>query len=295
MRYFILLGVLLTYSAAYAGSQEIGFFTSGERECRIENRNRRCQKDEGLMAGDIVRVPINKKHDGLPIRFMDFAQLEPIVPGKYRVVYRPPAKKNVLVSLALNFLGYTRDRSRRWTAIAATRGAPYQPRCQRPAESATLLPGQPVAFSWCGRAAQRIVIRDPDRKVVFAQPVRGLSSVVLKPDELPLQPGVAYSWDVIGSPLARKGEVRLLDPESTAVVRQAFQDLDKRKDLQKNEKVFAKASFVQVMTESYPDEVGLKWLSYQLLEELDEDALSQEERGMVRYLERKSDIRPCGT
>lgn len=296
MRYLILLGMLLSCTAAYADSDEVGFFLMEERECSIENRNRQCLQGEGLFEGDTIKLSLSRKPGELPIRWISqYARLEPIVPGQYQVVYRPPAKKSVLVSLALDFLGFTRERSRRWTAIAATRGAPYQPRSQRPAESATLMPGQPVRFSWCGRTAQRIVVKDPEMKVVFARPVRGLSSVLLNPDELPLRRYVAYTWDVIGSRSAQKRALRMLAPESVAVVRAAFLELEEKEDLEESEKVIAKASFVQVMTETYPEEVGLNWLSDQLLEELDEDALSKEESGMVRYLKRKNRIRPCGS
>jgi hypothetical protein len=296
MRYLIVLGMLLGSTAAYADSNEVGFFFTEDRECSIENRNRQCLQDEGVFEGDLISLPLAMRPDDLPIRWISrFARLEPVVPGKYKVVYRPPAKKSVLVSLALDMLGFTRDRSRRWTAIAATRGAPYQQRCQRPAEAATLLPGQPVNFSWCGRGAQRLLIKDDAGKIVFARPVRSLSSTLLNPDELPLQSGVTYTWDVIGSRSSKKTELTMLAPESAAVVRAAFLELDEREDLEVNEKVIGKASFVQFMTEAYPKEVGLNWLSHQLLEELDEDALPEETRGMVRYLKRRTGIRPCGS
>lgn len=295
MRHLVLLAVLLSSSAAYAGSGEVGFFTADEAGCLIENRNVRCAQDEGLVEGDMLKVPLTKKPEELRIRFISkYAQLAPVVPGKFKVTYHAPKKKNVLVALAMDFLGFNRDRSRRWTYVAATRGAPYQPRCQRPAEHATLLPGQPVTFSWCRRNAQRIVVRDPDMKVVFARPVRGLQSVQLAPEELSLRPGVTYSWDVVASPPSTNRDVKMLDAESAAVVRAAFEELEEKKDLEENEKLIAKASFVQHLTERYPEEVGLTWLSYQLLEELDEDALTDEERGMVRYLKRKSGVRPCG-
>lgn len=296
MRHLILLAVLLMSSLAYANSEEVGFFTADERDCSIENRGKACARDEGLLEGDLVKViPTTKKPEELRIRWISkFAQLEPVFPGKFKVAYHPPKKKNVLVSLALDFLGFNKERSRRWRIVAATRGAPYQPRCQRPAEQASLLPGQPVTFSWCGRTAERILLRDPAMKIVYARPVRGMQSVRLNPDELFLQPGVTYSWDVVGSHSAAERKVIMLDAESTATVRGAFAELEQNEDLQQNEKVIAKASFVQHITESYPEEVNLTWLSYELLEELDEELLSNEERGMVRYLKRKSGIRPCG-
>ena len=54
-----------------------------------------------------------------------------------------------------------------------------------------------------------------------------------------------------------------------------------------------KAAFVQFLSESYPDDVALNWLCYELTDTLEQKSVLNDEKLMIRYLKERSGIRPC--
>ena len=287
---FILLAAVA--GNIYAQELEVGVFLRKEKNCTVisDGITRACTDGQGLFSGDMVKTP--RKKESLKIQWISKSALleSTQLPGQYRVIFHSPREKKGLLGAALDILGFARESSKA-TAIAATRDAAKARSFVMPGQEATLLAGSPATFSWCGGSGEKLVIRDDHGTVVFERRIKGLSSLRITPEEAGIGPGADYFWAVTGTGLVGL-KLRLLDSETSGVIAQEFAAIGTNEKLAENDKVLARAAFVQYLSDSFPGEVSLGWLCHQLVD-LQKEKFTPEQKKVAEYLEERSGMSLC--
>lgn len=287
------LGMAVLLAApAFGGHAEVGVFLQKEAKCSViqDGETISCEKSLGLISGDVIVT--SRPPNRLKIQWLSKdVKLVKSSPDHYQVLFESPKEKRGLVRMALDIFGFAHDSSR-VQASAVTRGGTIKTSVQLPGDFATLLPGKPTTFAWCDDKAERFLIRDKDGRIIFERSVDGVRSLALSPEEAGIKSGATYTGEVAGG-VTSGNKVRLLDQETVNILNEGFATIDADGKLLEAEKVLAKASFALFLSDSYPEEVSLGWLAYDLIARKKETLTSQD-RKTAGYLKDKSGIRRCG-
>lgn len=135
----------------------------------------------------------------------------------------------------------------------------------QPGFDVTLLSGQKVTFSWYDPTNKNFLIKDDKGKKVLEKKIIGLTSIELNLNDLKLQRGKHYFWSVDGDPQVCK--MTLLDEKTEKEILSTLDEIDS-KDHSENERLFEKVTYLQFISDTYPDQIDLYWLSTQWLLEL---------------------------
>ena len=198
------------------------------------------------------------------------------------VTFEPPENKMGLVQNAKEMIGFMKTKHR--VAVGATRGTFYEIRLFHPGNHATVMPGQKITFVSEGSYGKYLVFKDSSGKEVFARDLKGVSSIQLTPEEIGLKPHEVYTWSISGARKVRPLTIRLLSGELSQLIGADLKEID-REELSDAGKIIKKATYLQFMSDAYPKELDLYWLSYQLLEEIkDRSTLKEDDRILIQEL-----------
>ena len=129
-----------------------------------------------------------------------------------------------------------------------------------------------------------IVFKDSSGKEVYKQDLKGSSLIQLTPEEIGIKPLEVYTWSLSGAKRGKPFTLRLLSDNIFQQITVDLKEIDEEK-LSEVEKAIQKATYLQFMSDSYPKEIDLYWLSYQLLEESkDKGPLKDEDKILVQEL-----------
>lgn len=271
---------------------EVGIFLSSLPTCEIRSAgiSRPCRKDAVISSGDVITT--NQDPSSLPIQWIAsrLVRLEPLANRQYRVVFTPPLETRGVLSMLADLMGFAR-RAGRVTNVAVTRSS-SESQLMLPGDGATLLPGQPVTFSWCAIGVKKILITTEAgvKHKELAVP-EGQRSLTLLPEELGLAPKVTYRWKPLGASSDESGRIRLLDSETAKGITEALRLIDKDLGTQADN-ILKKAAFLQFVSENYSNEYSLGWLQYSLVSKLPSQ-IADGDRGAVKYLKNESGVSYC--
>ncbi len=160
------------------------------------------------------------------------------------------------------------------------------PALPQPGNYATLIPGLETEFG-C-RSGTHIRFTDDKGEEVYERELQEESSVNISPEEIGMKPGVIYIWSVVG--VVRENiplYARLLADDVNLQITADLKRID-TETISSVEKAFKKAAYLQFVSDVFPHEIGLYWLSYRMLSEgrllLEKMKLSKEttEQGETR-------------
>lgn len=288
----LIMGLAMISAApAFAGREVVGVFLKYENNCSVihEGQPNRCDQGTSLVPGDIIIT--SGRLESFKIQWIrSRPSTEKVAGNGYRVV-NEVREKNGLVDLVPDILVEFNRKASHVVNTEVTRGG--EKTMQLPGNNASILfADRPITFSWCGATARRLVVKELGGKEIFEQSVKGKSSLELTPEMMGLKRDNSYTWEVEGGNSSGEN-LRFLDDESAKVVKEAFNKIDEKQGLKDNDKVIAKASFVQFMSESYPEEIFLNWMCYQLIDK-QESKLLKNEQEVAEYLKFRSNLNRCG-
>jgi hypothetical protein len=144
------------------------------------------------------------------------------------------------------------------------------------------LPRRPVVFSWGNTSGKSLVIVDETGKEIFRRAVINQAAVTLEPESMKLRPGSLYRWYVDG---AGDGAFKLLNREKAAQVETglaavAADAVSARKNI-----LIQQAAYLQLLSDMYPEQFDLYWLSYRLIQEMKDK--TKEDQDTAKYLEQR--------
>ena len=189
-----------------------------------------------------------------------------------------------------DLLGFAR-KARRVTNVAVTRSG-SESQLMLPGDGATLLPGQPVTFSWCAVGIKKISITtEAGLKVKELVVPGGQRSLTVQPEELGLATKVVYRWKPLGASSDESGRIRLLESEAARGITDALRLIDNDQGAP-SDKILKKAAFLQFISENYAGDYALGWLQYSIVSELPLQ-LSNDDRGVIEHLKMESGVNYC--
>ena len=274
----IALLVLPVYTA-YA-ENPIGILLEGyEKSCTVHRKGFdgtedkiKCEYKMELFEGDIiVKSPtieaIDIKWESEPYtgpKILSDTSLE--------VVYNPPEDKKGIRSLIkpfLTFIGLWE--SPHIDDIAASRGTPDETQefedkdiIPRPGYFSTVLPGHPTTFAWGKEGGEAIVFCDSNGNTIFQRNLHGQEKVELTPEEIGMKPFETYRWSVEGIGSYRLHRITLLRDEITQQIIDDLKEIENQ-DIEENGKRIQKSAYLQLMSDMFPDEISLYWMSYDIV------------------------------
>ena len=184
--------------------------------------------------------------------------------GAYIISYNPPSG---ISSVAHNVIDYA---SSFWSSVesvvtGASRGSDDELNLNpQPGFDVTLMTSQTVRFAWDG-SAKTFAIKNEAGKKIFETAVSGKNFLEIIPSNAKLKAGQKYAWGLDENTNAYKFTV--LDAQTEKEILDELANLD-AENISAQERALKKATYVQLISDLYPDTVDLYWLSAQWLSEI---------------------------
>ena len=152
-----------------------------------------------------------------------------------------------------------------------------------PGFRASLLPGEPVSFSWSRLTGKKIIFKITNGPEVFRRNVVDTASVDIRPEELNIMPSQDLAWYVYG--VHGSFTVSLIDLASSSRI---FQDIHQIDEEKKNEnyKKIKKAAYFQLISDVFPGNIDLYWQSHNMLQSIT-DGIDRQLDQLVLRLDRR--------
>lgn len=266
---FALLSVSLLFAGSAFGDAAVGIILDGQRDqCTVKKKDgavMKCRVNMDLYIGD----ELTKSPDVKAVRIAWFAPsvtraLE-LNKTTIRIVADAPADRKKIASSVAHTIPFLKKLSQRSNTMAAHGDAACAPRTlPMPGYTATLLPKEPVVFSWPTGGTTFLIV---DKKWYqhVRIPLSGERSVTLTPERIGITPDETFTWQVDGSGSDEIYQIRLARPEQVNLVRDGLASIEQSTP-DADERAVRKAAYVQLLSDMYPKDLDLYWLSAQLIE-----------------------------
>ena len=284
----LLVTLLLTWSNVLADNTCALLLGGFQDDCMIVAANNKSIKPKPMMAlyaGDRIVQKSGVKE--IVIKCSPFTSVIKLDETTLQVVYRPPSEKRAVLKKLKSFLGFEKDNHER--KIAGTRAIISEGSdvfFPQPGYWATVMPGEPINFSWDRKGIKTIFFKDSSGVEVFSKTLGEKTSIDLTPQEIKMKPAEIYYWEIEIQGVPRTSEtfsLRLLENELAELVASDLMKLAEEK-LVPTEQNLRVAAYCQFISDTYPHEVDLYWKSFKLLKELDKTGLSAEENNLCQIL-----------
>ena len=276
-----LLFSLLLFSSASAANY-VGIILEGfEQDCTVQNAKGSCDCGESrqLYAGDKVIKKPSVKH--LKIKWAPYSRGIEQDETTLTVVFEPPKDRKTIVQDIEELLGLLRTGHS--VSVGATRSL-RRIEAQQPYDNATLISTQKSRFVWEGDTGEYIVFKDGIGVEVYRRKLQaGTSSVSISPEEIGMRPGVAYTWSIIGTRSNRPLSVRMLPSDIERQITADLRQID-IEPITATERALRKAAYLQFMSDAYPDDIDLYWLSHLILEEIGVEGIGEDDKTLIDEL-----------
>jgi hypothetical protein len=147
------------------------------------------------------------------------------------------------------------------------------------------MPDIRITFTSDAGTDGHIIFSDIRSKEVFRMALQGSMKVHLTPEQIGLLPAHDYSWTVQGRRKGKTYAIRLMDAEASRWVAADLKTIEMRNSSD-IDKAIEKVAYLQLISDTYPKEIDLYWLSYEMLQSLSESSMKAEEKLLVDELKR---------
>jgi hypothetical protein len=282
----ILMIFAIIFSLSLAAREAVAWIVGGHEKCTIERTVKGSLKKLNavhkmkLYPGDKILKP--GKINSVQVDYRPYAQAVKKSDGSLVIVFEPPGrvnKENFLEKIG-KFLGLVKVNF--YEKYGASRGMDW---IDPPGENATVIPGQKIAFSY-RFIGKEILFKTLRGKEISRKKVEK-DQLSLTPEEIGLVPSGIYIWEPLGErglyaaqtngvgfhSVPGKGAasyrytMKLLSKKDGDLIGNDLKKIDSER-ISKDEKELKKAAYLQMMSDLYPTEINLYWLSYRFLLEI---------------------------
>lgn len=276
----VTIGILATsllYAAGAFADGAVGVIVDGQRDnCSVKRKDGqvvKCRANMDLYAGDVLTRSPDVK--AVKIEWLAAPVTRAIEVNKttVRIVAEAPADRKSIAALAANTIPFLKKLTLRSSMMMARNDAPCALfMLPMPGYNATLLPNETVVFSWPTGGTTFLIV---DKKWYqhVRIPLSGERSVSLTPERIGIKQGETYTWQVDGSGSDEIYQIRLANPDYTTLVREGLSAIDKTTP-EAEERTVRKAAYLQLLSDIYPKNLDLYWLSAQLIENTNHEAVA---------------------
>lgn len=286
----IIITVTIICIAQWAAAENyVGIILDGYQEnCKVKSKGEEfnCAESKHLFAGnEVIKKPDIK---ALKIKWTPYANGKELDKTTLIVVFEPPKSKKGVVQNISEFLGFVKTEHR--VSVAATRGGLSEYGMPQPGDNSTIISGQKTTFICVGERGRYIVFKDSKGIEIYRKETKGEYTVQLTPEDIGMKSSGIYYWNFIGANMSKPLKIRLLGEE---VASQVVSDIEKigNEKISEPEKKIKQAAYLQFISDTYPEEIDLYWLSYQILEGLKEDVSLKEDDRIFRERLKKNYLR----
>jgi hypothetical protein len=281
---FLIVTIILFFQGIAVAGSSIGIILDGyQKDCKIEHEKKQsaCKYGAQLYDGDRI---IKENIHALVIQWSPFAKLN----DTHVVVYEPPDNKKGILQKVKEFLNFTK--SKHVSAYAVSRGGSIL----LPNDGATLIGGYPTRFSWT-ESGNHIVFRDNKEKEIYRTAVKNKQSIELLPENIGMKEDVVYDWFIDGSSseVTYSYRLRLLSAKLSEQLITDLKLIDNEK-ISDNDKKLQKAAYLQLLSNAYPNNYDLYWLSYQIISDADETSMESDNKEVLQELKRNYKLHLAG-
>jgi len=263
---FILFSIIFPQTAAAKNEKAVAWIVGGYKGCmvtRVENgiiKKYNAEFDMELYPGD----RLYKKDDIKSVKFdfLSYAGLKGENKSGLIIVFNPPEKKGNIFKEIGKFLGLLKTR------FKEIRGGTKDPGGigVDSLENATFIADREIYFG-CYLQGKTIIFKELDGKEVFRKTFGDNPALILV--KAGLVQDKTYIWEIRrGETLHERMLIRVLSEKDEATVKKALQQIDSEK-ISADKKIVKKAAYLQFMSDLYPGQIDLYWLSYHLLKNSD--------------------------
>lgn len=289
MKTLLLTGCITIFafcmSSTASAESYIGIILDGyQKDCIVQSRGEDydCKEDRQLYAGDkVTKKPAVK---ALKIKWAPYASGKESDATSLMVVFEPPKDKKSILQGVKEVLGLVK--TGHTVSIGATRAGSDEPLAPQPGNNATVLSGQNITFAWESGSGKYIVFKDSKGMEIFKKDLRGQSFIQLRSEEIGMKPSEVYTWNISGAKSNKQFRIRLLADETAQQVIADLQQIEKEAS-GNLESTTRKAAYLQFMSDSYPQDIDLYWLSSGILERIkNERALKEDDKALIEELKK---------
>ena len=153
------------------------------------------------------------------------------------------------------------------------------------------MPNQKIHFAWNNKATKNFVVKDSKGKEIFKKAIGKTNSIDILPRMQKLKVGEKYSWSVDDD--LNIFQFTVLDEQTEKEIIANLAEID-AKNFTVDERALQKARYLQLLSDNYPDEFDLYWLSAQLLSEISpaDQKLSAEKFDLLEKCEQHINTAP---
>lgn len=253
---FALILASTTFAENYIGVIIDGY----QKDCTVRSReeNYDCEGYRLLYAGDIITKKPSIK--SVQIKWAPYASGKEMDRTSTQVVFEPPKDRKGVLQRTKELLGLMKTAHR--MEVGASRGGFLV--VPQPGSNASLISGEKTTFSWNDQNGKYIIFGNSSGREIFRKELKGESYVDLSPEDIGMSAGETYTWYISGSGSTRQNTIRVL-PQGLAI--QVLGDLAQidKGSVSGTDKLIEKSLYLQFISDAYPQDMDLYWLSYRLI------------------------------
>ncbi len=254
--------------------QSVGLMMDGyEKDCNVkravDGKSVPCEYRMELFKDDVIAKKPDTK--AIKIQWMapPYTKAEQQDKTQMKIVSNLPENKQKIAGLAQEFLIFLGlKKTNQGTNYMVSRTLTND-RMVSPGYAVSGIMGHPIHFAWVGKG-QAYILYDSSGKVIYRAQLDGRSSLSILPDKIGMKSGESYSWEVEGLVFTKKPVVKMLTLVIENQVVQGIQEIDGRSNIPRTERVLLKAGYVQLLSDMFPDEIDLYWLSAVFAKEVED-------------------------
>ncbi|MCK4761254.1 MAG: hypothetical protein KAW12_03580 [Candidatus Aminicenantes bacterium] len=203
--------------------------------------------------------------DRILVDFLPYAEVERLSKNTLVIVFNPPENKENIFTKIGKFFGLVQVDF--YDTSAASKGLSEE--FYLPGENATVIPGQKICFHSRDKSKE-VVVKEWRGKEIFRKKITG-KSICLLPKTVGIVQDKVYTWAVVnGAEVFYRSMIKLLDRETGRVIGKDLERIESEAISDERKKI-KKAAYLQLMSDMYPGQVNLYWLSYRFLKDINSD------------------------
>lgn len=139
-----------------------------------------------------------------------------------------------------------------------------------------------IHFAWDAGESKNFIVEDSTGKKVYETNIAGKPSLDISPATMNLQAGQRYKWGIDKD--FQKYDLTILSSDAEANLTKKLAEID-AENISSDEKLLKKAKYVQLLSDMYPDQIDLYYLSAQWLQNKNMGKLENERKMLLRKCE----------
>lgn len=248
----------------------VAWITKGYKDCkvvRIDNGIEKifnAERNMELYSGDRLYKIDDIESIELDYLNRDYVEKKILSKSCLVIVFNPPKNKKSFFSIPKIASLFKLSKRRLKKVKGATKG--IVERLLNPLENATLISGHKICMEISFKN-KTIVFKELKGKEIFRKTFK--NDLCFTPCQAKLEHGKTYILEArLWKKLQNRWLIRLITKENEEFVKQAMRQIDSEK-MSADAKTVMKAAFLQFLSDFYPAEIDLYWLSYYILNKAD--------------------------